>query len=90
VAPVKVLGIAQEAAESALVRLARHVAAEAEIGRPLLAQPDDGAVLLATDLCWWWVDDSEAMRLLPLSGGRAELTIFRDGAEVSRTLGAAG
>lgn len=89
-AAVKALGLDPADAEQALVALARHVPADVELGRPFVAQPDDGAVLVATDLAWWWVDDSEAMRLLPLSGGRAELTTFRNGAERSRKIGNVG
>lgn len=89
-AAVKALDLDPAEAEQALVVLARHVPADVELGRPFLAQPDDGAVLLATTLCWWWVDDGEALRLVPLSGGRAELTVYRHGEETSRTIGHVG
>lgn len=85
---MKTIAMTAEAAEDTLVVLARHVPAGVELGRPLVVIPDGfGAVQVLTDLCWWFVTAEEAARLLPVAGGRAELTTWRAGREVGRVVG---
>lgn len=82
------IDLTESAVEDALVGIARHVPADVEIGRPLMARTEpDGGVQVATTLAWWWLEpEGTAVRLLPLDGDRAELTRWRDGAEVLRIL----
>lgn len=79
------MNIATEAAEQALVLLARHVPTNIGIGRPHVAIPDDehNAVRILTDTGLWWVYEHEVDRLVEI-GDFAELTTFRAGREVCR------
>lgn len=92
---MRTIELAAEVAEDVLVTLARHVGPTVAIGRPVLAMPDDedGTVMVLVAVgpeasAVWWVSATEASRVLPLGAGRAELTCWRDGREVSRTFGA--
>lgn len=81
---MRTLNVSPADAEDALVALAAHLPATVQIGRPLLASPNDGAVLVVTDSAWWWAYPDRATRLLELPDGSTELTEWTDCAETSR------
>lgn len=93
---MKVVNIDSTAAEDTLVRLAQHVGVHIGLGKPLVAQQgdDEGEVRFLVEYgddggAAWFVTDQEATRLVGLegAGGAAvELTRYRDGAEVERTI----
>lgn len=78
-----------ERAEDLLVALAEHLPPSVPIGRPLLVvggSPEP--MVLTADPSVWFIEADATARLLPLGGGRVELTRWRYGREVSRQLGA--
>ncbi|MCW0215223.1 MAG: hypothetical protein OJJ54_17845 [Pseudonocardia sp.] len=84
---MQVINTGHAAAEDALVALAGHVPADVAIGRPLVATPgDEGSIHVLTATTNWWVYPDHADRLAVLADGRGELTEFRGGREVSRTI----
>lgn len=84
---LRVIDITAADAEDTLVLLARHVPRDVELGRPMVVKPHgDSGVLVLSDLCLWTVRTEQADRLLQLSGGRVELSSWRDGREVSRSV----
>jgi hypothetical protein len=90
---MKTSGITAVGAEDALVRLAGHLPSTVAIGRPLIAVDDGEAavhILSGEDerLEFWTVWPDRAERLVPLNHGRAEVTCWRRGIEVSRVVGA--
>lgn len=93
---MKVVNIDAMAAEDALVQLAQHVGVDVALGKPLVAQQgdDEGEVRFLVEYgadggAVWFVTDQEASRLIGLEGvgvATVELTRYRDGAEVDRTI----
>lgn len=83
---MRTLDVSDDQARTTLAELAAHLPAGTGVGRVLVVAP--GQVL--TDTGMWWTDDGAA-RLVELPCGCcAELTRWRDGAEISRVVGAAG
>lgn len=89
---MKLIGVDAETAEDALVGIAGHLPVGASTGRPLVAwRDDDGVVWVLTGGCppaVWCAQDGCTERMAGLPDGRAEVTSWRDGAEVSRLIGA--
>ena len=82
--------IRQQAADYALVLIARHTPPRIQLGRPILALPDPeyDAIRVKTSTGWWWVynDEREVDRLHRISDDHYELVCFRNGSEVSRII----
>lgn len=84
---MQVIDTSHAIAEDALVALAGHVPADVVIGRPLVATTgEEGSIHVLTDSTNWWIYPDHADRLAVLPDGRGELTEFRGGREVSRTI----
>lgn len=82
------LNLDDQAAEDALVQLDEHVPAAVEIGRPLIAHTDDdGSVTFVTDdEAMWTVHTGGAVDHMVHVGHAYEITIYRRGRELSRTI----
>jgi hypothetical protein len=75
--------------DEALDLLGQHVPLGMGFGRPVAARWDDGTVQLATVTGWAWVSADRVERFVPLDADLAELVVYKDGVEVSRTVGPA-
>lgn len=86
-------------AEDVLVELAGHLPPAVPIGRPMVVTghspgcpAEAGPVYVEacetvlTDTAVWFLEPGAAVRMVTLSDGRAELTRWRHGVEVERTV----
>lgn len=82
-----IIPVRSEQAIEALVRLAKHVPREIEIGKPTAAawNESEGAVMFFMTVAVWWSYPAYASRLIE-SGALVELTHWADGREAQRTL----
>jgi hypothetical protein len=79
---------AKDAANRALVVIARHLPPRIQLGRPIQALPDpeNDAVRVQTSTGWWWVyaNEAEVDRVTQFAPDWYELVTFRDGVEVGQ------
>lgn len=75
-----------ETAERALVVIAHQTPPLVDIGRPLVASRDGQSVIVVTSAGTWWVRAGAVERLAELPDGRAELTCWSGGVELSRSI----
>lgn len=83
---MQTIDVDQETAEAALAVIAHQAVPLVDIGRPLVASWDGQAVQVLTDSGTWWVRPGLVERLASLPDGRAELTCWSGGVELSRSI----